>query len=81
MSGGAFNPAVGLGLPIMAADFMPGVPIYFLGPFAGAALAAGAYMVTSMGGLTGALMMEFIGTFMLCLTVAGAAKLRYLANQ
>ena len=75
VSGGAFNPAVGLGLPLLAGDAFPGLPIYFVGPFGGAILAAGVYSITEKGGDMAALLMEFVGTFFLCLTVAGAAAL------
>jgi aquaporin Z len=39
-SGGAFNPAVGVGLSIQKSFCWPQIWIYFVGPFAGGALAA-----------------------------------------
>ena len=48
VSGGAFNPAVGIGLPLVAADPM-GVPIYIICPMLGAAAAAGAFYLTNPG--------------------------------
>mmetsp|Transcript_27689 Transcript_27689/g.37914 ORF Transcript_27689/g.37914 Transcript_27689/m.37914 type:complete len:121 (-) Transcript_27689:213-575(-) len=48
---------------------------YIVSPFGGAILAAVVYKITEKGGVMAALLMEFVGTFMLCLTVAGAAEL------
>ena len=48
ISGGAFNPAVGFGLPIVAGDALyPGVTIYCGATMAGGALAAAAYRLTN----------------------------------
>ena len=47
VSGGAFNPAVGIGLPFLADDTLPGVPIYIFCPMLGAAAAAGAFYLTN----------------------------------
>lgn len=48
VSGGAFNPAVGFGLPIVAGDALyPGVAIYCGATMAGGALAAAAYRLTN----------------------------------
>ena len=49
VSGGAFNPAVGIGLPLMAADTSFCVPIYMIFPMLGAAAAAGAFYLTNPG--------------------------------
>ena len=46
ISGGAFNPAVGLGGNIAAMDFSE-VLVYLVGPFAGGALAAVVYKMVS----------------------------------
>ncbi|KAK3241113.1 hypothetical protein CYMTET_49093 [Cymbomonas tetramitiformis] len=48
VSGGAFNPAVGTGLPLMSGDegAMGDIWIYWLGPCIGAAMGAGAYLAT-----------------------------------
>jgi aquaporin Z len=47
VSGGAFNPAVGFGLPLIAGAYKS-MLIYLTGPFVGAALAAGMFALTSM---------------------------------
>jgi aquaporin Z len=47
VSGGAFNPAVGFGLNLVSGDFA-GMWIYQVGPYFGAALAAGAFYLTNL---------------------------------
>jgi len=44
VSGGAFNPAVGFGLPLLAGD-AKFIWVYFAGPLTGAALAVGAFFL------------------------------------
>ena len=43
ISGGAFNPAVAVGISVMGLSLWPNIWIYLLADFAGAALAAGAF--------------------------------------
>ena len=52
VSGGAFNPAVGFGLPLMAGAYS-GMLVYTVGPFAGAALAAGMFYLTNLEEMRG----------------------------
>lgn len=47
VSGGAFNPAVGFGLPLCAGEFKF-IPVYLGGPLAGAGIAAGFFYLTNM---------------------------------
>ena len=43
ISGGAFNPAVAIGISVMGLSVWPNIWIYLLANFAGAAIAAGAF--------------------------------------
>ena len=43
ISGGAFNPAVAIGISVMGLSVWPNIWIYLLADFAGAAIAAGAF--------------------------------------
>jgi len=47
VSGGAFNPAVGFGLPLLAGAYKS-ILVYMLGPFTGAGLSAGMFYLTSL---------------------------------
>ena len=46
VSGGAFNPAVGFGLPLCAGEF-EFIPLYLMGPLTGAAIASFFYYLTN----------------------------------
>lgn len=82
ISGGAFNPAVGVGLTILTygASSTP-LMVYTVGPCVGAALAGFLFKLTHPTEASGTIgspgyqpyVMEFIGTFLLCFTVATAA--------
>jgi aquaporin Z len=49
ISGGAFNPAVAVGISVMGLSSWPNIWIYLVGNFAGAAVAAGAFKLLNPG--------------------------------
>merc|ERR1719389_621944 len=74
ISGGAFNPAVALGIDVSSAGIGIGwCMLYTVYEFVGAALAAGAHMLvddsSSAGKMVKQFVSEFLGTFYLVLTV------------
>ena len=83
ISGGAFNPAVGVGLTVLssAPTTANALLVYTVGPFLGAALAGFTFKLTHSKEASKTISdpdyqpyaMEFIGTFLLCFTVATAA--------
>ena len=85
ISGGAFNPAVGMLSLIRSGDHRQDVWIYILGPFIGAVIAAAMFHITNfkernpgeesaIAKHIAPLLFEFYGTFMLCFTIAMAAR-------
>jgi len=49
ISGGAFNPAVAVGISLMGLSSWPNIWIYLVGNFAGAAVAAGTFKLLNPG--------------------------------
>jgi aquaporin Z len=85
ISGGAFNPAVGFMSVLYGTEAARSVWIYFVGPILGGVAAGGLFRLAAYTEysdvpnaeleLTAALLVEFLGTMMLCFTVGTAAGL------
>jgi len=83
ISGGAFNPAVGLMSVLYGSEAAGNVWIYFVGPSLGGVVAGGLFRLAAQTEYTDApkdtlvmiapLVIEFLGTMMLCFTVGTAA--------